>query len=81
MSGALQKHNEDAVSQRQRFRISTDVQTSGAESDSWLKRSAMAADLKLESLILAQNERWRRALHMQVERGVGQPTVERRTGE
>jgi hypothetical protein len=27
------------------------------------------ADLKLESLILAQNERWRRALHMQVERG------------
>ena len=24
---------------------------------------------KLESLILAQNERWRRALHMQVERG------------
>ena len=26
---------------------------------------------KLESLILAQNERWRRALHMQVERGLG----------
>jgi hypothetical protein len=24
---------------------------------------------QLESLILAQNERWRRALHMQVERG------------
>ena len=26
------------------------------------------AKFKLESLILAQNERWRRALHMQVER-------------
>ena len=25
--------------------------------------------VQLESLILAQNERWRRALHMQVERG------------
>ena len=36
---------------------------------------------KLESLILAQNERWRRALHMQVERGGEQSPVERRTGE
>jgi len=32
-------------------------------------------------LILAQNERWRRALHMQVERGGPQGLVERRTGE
>src|SRR6476661_8930012 len=31
--------------------------------------SARARQVKLESLILAQNERWRRALHMQVERG------------
>ena len=37
--------------------------------------------VKLESLILAQNERWRRALHMQVERGGPQGSVERRTGE
>ena len=37
--------------------------------------------VKLESLILAQNERWRRALHMQVERGGPQGPVERRTGE
>jgi hypothetical protein len=37
--------------------------------------------IKLESLILAQNERWRRALHMQVERGGEQSPVERRTGE
>ena len=28
-----------------------------------------AYSVQLESLILAQNERWRRALHMQVERG------------
>jgi hypothetical protein len=37
--------------------------------------------VQLESLILAQNERWRRALHMQVERGGPQGSVERRTGE
>ena len=29
----------------------------------------VATEQRLESLILAQNERWRRALHMQVERG------------
>ena len=31
----------------------------------------MGSRVQLESLILAQNERWRRALHMQVERGQG----------
>jgi hypothetical protein len=39
-------------------------------------------DLSMESLILAQDERWRRALYMQVvrERDLRVP-VERRTGE
>ena len=36
---------------------------------------------ELKSLILAQIERWRHALHMQVERERGQPRVEWRTGE
>jgi hypothetical protein len=43
--------------------------------------SRSAEKVQLESLILAQNERWRRALHMQVERGGPQGPVERRTGE
>ena len=30
------------------------------------------AEIELKSLILAQIERWRHALHMQVERGWGQ---------
>ena len=39
-------------------------------------------EIKLESLILAQSERWRRAKHMQVERIVrGNPDGQRRTGE
>jgi hypothetical protein len=37
--------------------------------------------IQLKSLILAQIERWRHALHMQVERERGQPRVEWRTGE
>ena len=38
--------------------------------------------IKLKSLILAQIERWRRALHMQVERQHGgNPGGEWRTGE
>jgi hypothetical protein len=37
--------------------------------------------IQLKSLILAQIERWRHALHMQVERERGQPQVEWRTGE
>ena len=38
--------------------------------------------IKLKSLILAQIERWRHALHMQVERQRGgNPGGERRTGE
>jgi hypothetical protein len=45
------------------------------------RQSRSVEKVKLESLILAQNERWRRALHMQVERGVPQGIVERRTGE
>ena len=40
------------------------------------------AEIKLKSLILAQIERWRHALHMQVERQRGgNPGGERRTGE
>ena len=38
--------------------------------------------IELKSLILAQIERWRHALHMQVERQRGgNPGGERRTGE
>ena len=42
----------------------------------------LLAKVKLKSLILAQIERWRHALHMQVvrQRG-GNPGGERRTGE
>ena len=40
------------------------------------------AEIKLKSLILAQIERWRHALHMQVERQHGgNPGGEWRTGE
>ncbi len=40
------------------------------------------AEIKLKSLILAQIERWRHALHMQVERQRGSnPGGEWRTGE
>ena len=40
------------------------------------------AEIELKSLILAQIERWRNALHMQVERQRGgNPGGERRTGE
>jgi len=35
----------------------------------------------MESLILAQNKRWRRALHMQVERERSSDLVKRQTGE
>ena len=39
-------------------------------------------EIELKSLILAQIERWRHALHMQVERQRGgNPGGERRTGE
>ena len=47
-------------------------------------RNRIAIDqvkFELKSLILAQIERWRHALHMQVERERGQPRVEWRTGE
>ena len=41
-----------------------------------------AIEIELKSLILAQIERWRHALHMQVERQRGgNPGGERRTGE
>ena len=36
-------------------------------------REQSARGFKLKSLILAQIERWRHALHMQVERESGQP--------
>ena len=43
---------------------------------------ASKAEIKLKSLILAQIERWRHALHMQVERQRGgNPGGEWRTGE
>ena len=51
-----------------RTRITSDVSSSEANQDFKLKQS-QDCTFKLESLILAQNERWRRALHMQVERG------------
>ena len=42
----------------------------------------LLAEIELKSLILAQIERWRHALHMQVERQRGgNPGGERRTGE
>ena len=44
--------------------------------------SFMKQEIKLKSLILAQIERWRHALHMQVERQRGGNSGgERRTGE
>jgi hypothetical protein len=45
-------------------------------------KQALLAEIKLKSLILAQIERWRHALHMQVERQHGgNPGGEWRTGE
>ena len=45
-------------------------------------RVLIFAEIKLKSLILAQIERWRHALHMQVERQRGSnPGGEWRTGE
>ena len=45
-------------------------------------KSQYQAEIKLKSLILAQIERWRHALHMQVERQRGGNFGgERRTGE
>ena len=42
----------------------------------------LLVEIELKSLILAQIERWRHALHMQVERQRGgNPGGERRTGE
>ena len=52
----------------------------GRSSESWTENSNCLDQLK--SLILAQIERWRHALHMQVERQRGgNPGGERRTGE
>ena len=52
----------------------------GRSSESWTEK-VIAKD-QLKSLILAQIERWRHALHMQVERQRGgNPGGERRTGE
>ena len=45
-----------------------------------VKRAAVAEEVT-ESLILAQDERWRRASRMQVERVVPRGATERRTGE
>ena len=64
--GLFKKHNKKYPNMHQSF--------------DWCQ-SFKLIQLKLESLILAQNERWRRALHMQVERGGPQGLVERRTGE
>ena len=47
-----------------------------------LAQSSNFAEIELKSLILAQIERWRHALHMQVERQHGgNPGGEWRTGE
>ena len=47
-----------------------------------LGRNATTTEIELKSLILAQIERWRHALHMQVERQHGgNPGGEWRTGE
>ena len=52
----------------------------GRSSESWTE--IVIAKDQLKSLILAQIERWRHALHMQVERQRGgNPGGERRTGE
>ena len=50
---------------------------------SWIQVIRVSFDwIELKSLILAQIERWRNALHMQVERQRGgNPGGERRTGE
>ncbi len=53
----------------------------GASRDGRSNRIAIEERIELKSLILAQIERWRHALHMQVERERGQPRVEWRTGE
>ena len=37
----------------------------------WVERPNQKTEIKLKSLILAQIERWRNALHMQVERQHG----------
>ena len=48
----------------------------------YLRTDAKLAEIELKSLILAQIERWRHALHMQVERQHGgNPGGEWRTGE
>jgi hypothetical protein len=44
--------------------------TIGVRASDFKLMQSQDCTFKLESLILAQNERWRRALHMQVERGV-----------
>jgi hypothetical protein len=55
------------------------VLVKGSSSD---ESSELLAMIELKSLILAQIERWRHALHMQVERQRGgNPGGERRTGE
>ena len=58
--------------------------SSGLRRNTRGSRNRIAIDqvkFELKSLILAQIERWRHALHMQVERERGQPRVEWRTGE
>ena len=58
----------------------------GERKRAWLgwgqRRLSDFVGIELKSLILAQIERWRHALHMQVERQRGgNPGGERRTGE
>ena len=43
----------------------------------WGSADGRQAEIKLKSLILAQIERWRHALHMQVERESGGNSVSR----
>ncbi len=68
--------------------MSSDVASQFSESERPLERARSVGKprghtgIKLKSLILAQIERWRHALHMQVERQHGSnPGGEWRTGE
>ena len=67
-------HDASAVGALVRKRVGADrrlsVSVKGADGESQVSWN-FAIEIELKSLILAQIERWRHALHMQVERGEG----------
>ena len=64
------------------FRISLNNNWGEKQSEYHLERGKSNSHIKLKSLIMAQIERWRNALHMQVERQHGlRSGGEWRTGE